>query len=98
MKDIKRIIRTDNADITSKIFGSYDKYLKRIESEFDVRIINKSSEDAFGDSDRKVRELKAAIAGLEEQLSEKAETDRETETQKSCRLFQARQPFPQPFT
>ncbi len=50
MSSIKRIIRTDNSDVTSKIFGSYDKYLKRIESEFDVRITNKSTEGAYGDS------------------------------------------------
>ena len=36
--------------MTSKIFGSYDKYLKRIEAEFGVRISNKSTDGAFGDS------------------------------------------------
>jgi phosphate starvation-inducible PhoH-like protein len=36
--------------MTSKIFGSFDKYLKRIEAEFNVRINNKSAEGAFGDS------------------------------------------------
>ena len=36
--------------MTSKIFGSYDKYLKLLEDEFGVRITNKSTEGAFGDS------------------------------------------------
>ncbi|MBR6918207.1 MAG: PhoH family protein [Clostridia bacterium] len=36
--------------MTSKIFGDYDKYLKRIEKEFDVRITNKNPDGAFGDS------------------------------------------------
>ena len=36
--------------MTSKIFGSYDKYLKILEDEFGVRITNKSAEGAFGDS------------------------------------------------
>lgn len=36
--------------MTAKIFGSFDKYLKRMETEFGVRITNKSIEGAFGDS------------------------------------------------
>ena len=67
-------------------FDSKRKALQKI-AELEAAVLKgkedlKKAEDAFGDSDRKVRELKAAIAGLEEQLSEKAETDRETETQK----------------
>ncbi|MBQ7714756.1 MAG: PhoH family protein [Clostridia bacterium] len=47
---IKRIVKTNSSEDTSKIFGSYDKNLKRLEAEFGVKISNKSSEGAFGDS------------------------------------------------
>ncbi len=35
--------------MTAKIFGSYDKNVRRIEDAFGVRITNKNSKDAFGD-------------------------------------------------
>lgn len=35
--------------MTAKIFGSYDKNVRRVEDAFGVRITNKNSEDAFGD-------------------------------------------------
>lgn len=50
MTKIKRILKLDSTDLTLKIFGSYDKNVRRIENEFGVRITNKNVEDAFGDS------------------------------------------------
>ena len=50
MVKIKRIIKTESSDVTSKIFGAYDKYLKLLEAEFSVKISNKGDQDEFGDS------------------------------------------------
>lgn len=50
MRNIKRIIKTESSEVTSKIFGAYDKYLKQLETEFDVKISNKSDDDDLGDS------------------------------------------------
>lgn len=50
MNEIKRILKLENTNLTLKIFGSFDKNVRKIENEFNVHIYNKSSDEAFGDS------------------------------------------------
>ena len=43
-------ITTSSSDVTSRIFGSYDKNISRLESEFSVRIYNIQNEADDGDT------------------------------------------------
>ncbi len=43
-------ITTSSSDVTSRIFGSYDKNISRLESEFSVRIYNIQNEASDGDT------------------------------------------------
>ena len=47
---IQRKITTPSADVTSKLFGSFDKNARRIEDEFSVRLFNSENENTDGDS------------------------------------------------
>lgn len=50
MIKIVRIIKTSGTEMTAKIFGGYDKHVRRIENEFSVKIKNRAGEDAASDS------------------------------------------------
>jgi len=47
---IEKIVHTKSADITRRIFGSFDRNARRLEEAFSVRVFNRTEEDGEGDS------------------------------------------------
>lgn len=47
---IQKTITTDSAEITRRIFGSFDRNARRMEEAFGVRVYNRAADDATGDS------------------------------------------------
>ncbi len=46
---MERIIKTKSTDITSRLFGAFDVNLRRVESEFGVKIYNRADPEGAGD-------------------------------------------------
>jgi len=47
---IQKIIHIKNADITRRIFGSFDRNARRLEEAFSIRVFNRTEENGEGDS------------------------------------------------
>lgn len=46
----QKIVKIPDSEVTLRIFGSYDKNIRRVQDAFDVRIYNRVSEESQGDS------------------------------------------------
>jgi len=71
---VERILFTDTAEQTGKIFGSYDSNIRLIENAFDVKITNRDSGEGAGDAivikgDEKNAELAASAINYLKNLS-----------------------------
>lgn len=61
----ERILRTDSYAVTTKLFGPYDRNLRRLEEAFSVTIANRESDSAAGDSIRLTGEEQNVNAAAE---------------------------------
>ena len=46
----EKIVMTQSGDATASLFGTYDRNVRKVESAFDVRISNRSSDSSSGDA------------------------------------------------
>lgn len=44
----QKIVKIPDSEVTLRIFGSYDKNIRRVQDAFDVRIYNRVSEESRG--------------------------------------------------